>query len=71
MSGGGGGAENSSQSIDQLRADFINLKNENKKLKNKKREIDETCERIRNNESEKMKEMTAIMYTKGREMQEL
>ena len=54
-----------------MRADFINLKNENKKLKNKKREIDDTCERIRNNESEKMKEMTAIMYTKGREMQEL
>ena len=33
--------------IDALRARFINLENENKKLKQRKRQIDEECEKIR------------------------
>jgi hypothetical protein len=36
--------------IDALRSRFINLKNENKKLKMRKREIDAEMESIRNSE---------------------
>ena len=60
-----------SNGIDALRSRFINLKNENKKLKMRKREIDQEMERIRASEQEQLNKMTGILYNKSREMQDL
>lgn len=45
--GGDNSADAQSNAIDSLRSRFINLKNENKKLKQRKFAIDEECDSIR------------------------
>jgi len=59
------------QRVKALRDRFINLKKENKKLKEDKREINEEMARVREEEKIQISEMTAKMYHKSQELQEI
>ena len=65
------GKSENEQSINWLRDRFINLKKENKKLKERKAEIARQMEEVRENEKQQMEEMTEKMYKRTREMQEI
>lgn len=66
-----GGEQGGEQGIDWLRSRFINLKKENKQLKERKRAIDAEMERVRAGEQEQLHSMTTVLYNKSKEMQEL
>lgn len=64
-------ADTESSPIEALRRRFINLKKENKQLKQRKREINEEMEQVRANERKQVSDMTTELYNKSKEMQEL
>ena len=59
------------QNIEWLRGRFINLKNENKKLKNRKASINQDMEDIKEQERQTLGKMTAQLYEKQKKMQKL
>ena len=63
--------ENNNFNIDDLRGRFINLKNENKKLNERKRNINARMEQVKEDERQALAEMTAELYEKQRIMSNL
>ena len=63
--------ENNNFNIDDLRGRFINLKNENKKLNERKRNINARMEQVKEDERRALAEMTAELYEKQRIMSNL
>ena len=63
--------ENNNFNIDDLRGRFINLKNENKKLNERKRKINARMEQVKEDERRALAEMTAELYEKQRIMSNL
>lgn len=57
--------------IDWLRNRFINLKKQNKLLKQRKAEINSKMEAVKADERQKVQEMTAQMYAKSQLMQRI
>lgn len=57
--------------IDALRARFLNLKNENKSLREKKQTIQDEMELVRAKEREELTGMTRVLYERGKEVQKL
>jgi len=56
--------ENNNLGIEGLRGRFINLKNENKKLNNRKTAINERMEQVKEDERRALADMTAELYEK-------
>ena len=56
--------ENNNFNIDDLRGRFINLKNENKKLNERKRKINARMEQVKEDERRALAEMTSELYEK-------
>jgi len=69
--GGDSGKNEKDTSINWLRERFINLKRENKKLKERKAEIAHEMEQVREREKQEMELLTESMYKKSKEMQEI
>jgi len=65
------GKSESEQSIMWLRERFINLKKENKRLKERKALIAAEREKVLEDEKRQVEIMTRQMYDKGKEMQEI
>ena len=63
--------ENGSMGIEGLRGRFINLKNENTKLNDRKHHINQQMEQVKEDERRRLAEMTAELYEKQREMANL
>ena len=63
--------EQNNFNIDDLRGRFINLKNENKKLNDRKRNINNRMEQVKEDERRALAEMTAELYEKQRIMSNL
>lgn len=57
--------------INWLRDRFINLKKENKKLKERKKKINSEMEAVRERERLEIQEMTTKMYHKSQDMQKI
>ena len=51
--------------IEWLRDRFINLKNENKKLRDKKSRINSEMEAIKENKRQRIQQMTSTLYQKN------
>jgi len=66
------GREDSSENdIEWLRSRFLNLKNENKKLKKRKQEINDETESVREKEKKELASLQTMLYEKQNEMQTL
>ena len=63
--------ENNVGGIEWLRGRFINLKNENKKLNERKSEINSKMEIVKDEEKIALANMTSKLYEKQREMAKL
>lgn len=56
--------DDSDEEIEWLRGRFLNLKNENKKLKKRKQEISDETERVRENEKKVIAELSSKHFEK-------
>jgi hypothetical protein len=70
-SGDAGKGDNTDFKINWLRNHFINLKNENKKLKERKKNIDKEMEVVVERERQELHEMTTKMYQRSQDMQKI
>ncbi len=57
--------------VEWLRDRFINLKNENKKLKDKKARINSEMEKVKEDKRQRIQQMTATLYFKNQQMQKI
>ncbi len=57
--------------VEWLRDRFINLKNENKKLKDKKAKINMEMEAVKEDKRQRIQQMTATIYQKNQQMQKI
>lgn len=65
------GDEQNNLGIEGLRGRFINLKNENKKLNERKKAINDRMEQVKDDERNQLAQMTAELYEKQKEMAQL
>ena len=70
-SGEAGKGDDTDYKINWLRNQFINLKNENKKLKERKRRIDSEMEAVVERERQELLQMTNKMYQRSQDMQKI
>ena len=63
--------EDNTEGIEGLRSRFINLKNENKKLNDRKNMINQRMEQVKEDERKALAEMTKELYDKQQAMQDL